>query len=43
MARRPDLFAAFDETQLTTKAERKVLQQAKKEFAAETTAHPAES
>lgn len=43
MARRPDLFAAFDETQLTTKAERKVLQQAKEEFAAETTTHPPES
>ena len=35
MARRPDLFAKFDESKLTTKAERKVLQQAKEEFAAE--------
>ena len=35
MARRPDLFARFDETKLTTKAERKILQQAKQEFAAE--------
>ena len=36
MARRPDLFANFDESKLTTKAERKILQQAKEEFAAET-------
>ena len=35
MRRRPDLFARFDETQLTTKAEKKVLQQAKDEIAAE--------
>ena len=35
MRRRPDLFARFDETQLTTKAEKKVLQQAKDELAAE--------
>ena len=35
MARRPDLFAQFDERKLTTKAERKVLQQAREEFAAE--------
>ena len=35
MARRPDLFARFDESQLTTKAERKILQQAKDEFRAE--------
>ena len=35
MIRRPDLFAHFDETQLTTKAERKILAQAKEEFAAE--------
>jgi tRNA (guanine37-N1)-methyltransferase len=35
MARRPDLFAKFDEAQLTTKAEKKILQQAKEEFAAE--------
>ena len=36
MSRRPDLFARFDASQLTTKAERKILQQAKDEFAAET-------
>ena len=35
MLRRPDLFAKFDETKLTTKQERKILQQAKQEFAAE--------
>ena len=35
MGRRPDLFAKFDPAQLTTKAERKILQQAKEEFAAE--------
>ena len=35
MARRPDLFAKFDESKLTTKQERKILQQAKEEFAAE--------
>ena len=35
MTRRPDLFAQFDERKLTTKAERKVLQQAKEEFATE--------
>ena len=35
MIRRPDLFANFDETKLTTKAERKILAQAKEEFAAE--------
>ena len=35
MTRRPDLFAKFDESKLTTKAERKILQQAKEEFAAE--------
>lgn len=35
MRRRPDLFAQFDETQLTTKAEKKVLQQARDEVAAE--------
>ena len=40
MARRPDLFAEFDETQLTTKAERKILQQARAEFAAESVASP---
>ena len=35
MRRRPDLFAKFDESQLTTKAERKILQQAREEFAQE--------
>ena len=35
MRRRPDLFAKFDESKLTTKAEKKVLQQAKDELAAE--------
>ena len=35
MRRRPDMFAQFDESQLKTKAERKVLQQAKDELAAE--------
>ncbi|BAL00013.1 tRNA (guanine-N(1)-)-methyltransferase [Oscillibacter valericigenes Sjm18-20] len=40
MARRPDLFAEFDETQLTTKAARKILQQAKEEFAAEMAVSP---
>ena len=35
MRRRPDMFAKFDESQLTTKAEKKVLQQAKDELAAE--------
>jgi tRNA (guanine37-N1)-methyltransferase len=34
MVRRPDLFARFDETQLTTKAQRRILQQAKDELAA---------
>ena len=34
MLRRPDMFAKFDESQLTTKAERKILQQAKDEFRA---------
>ena len=34
MLRRPDLFAQFDESQLTAKADRKVLQQAKAELAA---------
>ena len=37
MRRRPDMFARFDESQLTTKAERKILQQAKEELAAEDT------
>ena len=32
MRRRPDMFAKFDESQLTTKAEKKVLQQAKDEL-----------
>ena len=39
MARRPDLFAKFDESQLTTKAEKKILAEARAEFAAE---HPEE-
>ena len=42
MIRRPDLFAHFDETKLTTKAERKILAQAKEEFAAEHTETSAE-
>ena len=33
MRRRPDLFAKFDESQLTTKAEKKVLQEARDELA----------
>ena len=37
MERRPDMFAKFDESQLKTKAERRVLQQAKDELAAECT------
>ena len=41
MRRRPDLFAKFDESQLTTKAERKVLQQAREELAAERQAEAA--
>ena len=35
MRRRPDLFARFDESQLTTKAQRRILQQAKEELAQE--------
>ena len=35
MRRRPDLFAKFDESQLTTKAEKKVLQEARDELALE--------
>ena len=35
MRRRPDMFAQFDTSKLTTKAERRLLQQAKDEFAAE--------
>ena len=35
MRRRPDMFAKFDESQLKTKAEKKILQQAKDELAAE--------
>ena len=34
MLRRPDMFAKFDETTLTTKHDRKVLAEAKAEFAA---------
>ena len=37
MRRRPDMFANFDESQLKTKAEKKVLQQAKDELAQEDT------
>lgn len=33
--RRPDLFAKFDESQLTTKAEKKLLQEARDELARE--------
>ena len=33
MLRRPDLFAQFDESQLTTKAEKKILAEAKAEAA----------
>ena len=36
MRRRPDLFEKFDESQLTTKAERRVLADAKAELAEET-------
>ena len=39
MERRPDLFARFDESQLTTRAERKILAEAKAEFSTE---HPAD-
>ncbi|MFR5386360.1 MAG: hypothetical protein ACLTGT_04910 [Oscillospiraceae bacterium] len=35
MTRRPDLFARFDEASLTTKHDRKVLAEAKAEWAAE--------
>ena len=35
MRRRPDLFEKFDESQLTTKHDRKVLAEAKRELAAE--------
>ena len=35
MRRRPDIFARFDESQLTTKAEKRVLRQAKDELAEE--------
>ena len=35
MRRRPDMFAKFDESQLKTKTERKILLQAKEELAAE--------
>ena len=40
MVRRPDMFARFDETQLTTKHDRKILAQAKEEFAAESLSTP---
>jgi hypothetical protein len=32
MQRRPDMFAEFDESQLQTKADRKILREAKSEF-----------
>ena len=35
MRRRPDMFAKFDESKLTTKAEKKILQQAREELAQE--------
>lgn len=35
MTRRPDLFARFDEASLTTKHDRKVLAEAKTEWATE--------
>ena len=38
MRRRPDLFAQFDSSQLTTKAERKILREAQEELAAEDSA-----
>ena len=37
MERRPDLFAKFDKSQLTTKADKKILAEAEAEFVAE---HP---
>jgi tRNA (guanine37-N1)-methyltransferase len=43
MRRRPDLFEKFDESQLTTKHDRKVLAEAKRELAAELAAENAES
>ena len=42
MRRRPDMFAKFDESQLTTKAERRTLAEAKAEIAAENEAESAE-
>ena len=41
MARRPDLFARFDESKLTTKAEKRILQQAREEFRALSESVPA--
>ena len=35
MRRRPDMFEKFDESQLTTKAERRILAEAKAELAEE--------
>ena len=43
MRRRPDMFERFDESQLTTKHDRKVLAEAKRELAAELTAEQAEN
>ena len=43
MRRRPDMFEKFDESQLTTKHDRKVLAEAKRELAAELAAEAAKS
>ena len=43
MRRRPDMFAKFDEKQLTTKHDRKVLAEAKRELAEELAAEEAKS
>ena len=43
MTRRPDLFAKFDESQLTTKHDRKVLAEAKAELAAEREGEPSDN
>ena len=41
MTRRPDLFARFDESKLATKAEKRILQQAREEFRALSESVPA--
>ena len=41
MLRRPDMFARFDETQLTTKAEKRILREAREEVRALTESVPA--